>query len=107
MWNLICSYICHVGPLIFGVSVKRCGINCDKLARFVVLTAVVMKMRVNWQIFKDISKLLNAFFFMVKLMALKMPTLSSFTISVPLDRSTWYNISERLSIQSYGCDGTG
>jgi len=34
---------CHVGLLIFGVSVKHYGINCDKLARLLVLAAEVAR----------------------------------------------------------------
>ena len=38
---------------------------------------------------------------MLKMMALKMQTLSSFAISVPIDHSTWCNFSEDLTIQYY------
>jgi peptide subunit release factor RF-3 len=42
MWSLINSN--HVAPLIFGVSLKHFGIDCNKLSSFVALAAVVMKM---------------------------------------------------------------
>jgi len=42
------------------------------------------------------------FFNIVELNAAKMQKMSSFAISVPIDHSTWCNISEDLSIQYYG-----
>jgi hypothetical protein len=40
MWIL--KKMCKLGPLILGVY-KHYGINCDKIARFMVLDAVVMQ----------------------------------------------------------------
>ena len=40
---------------------------------------------------------------MVKLMAQNRQTLSSLVISVAIDRPTWYNTSERLTVRYYGC----
>jgi len=39
---------------------------------------------------------------MVQVMALKMQALSSLAFSVPIDHSTWCNVSEDLNLQYYG-----